>query len=187
MKEKDENLCAEGPLEGFRFYESLEVARKDIEILFQPAEVKVYRTFISNPPCERDFASKFERNVEDNAAANKEITQEEYDAFSAKDKRLFIAERGLSVNATAEQAIDAARTSFKNVAKTRDLEGAEAYMEDDRGRYIGEIQWKADQAIITKFDKKGHATVLLNKNIDWKEIEVKDIKEYKYKDNDQDE
>ena len=166
---------------GFRFHEQLIIAKKDIENFYKPAENKVYRTFISNPPTEIDFTPQLFRDEED-GTIDLALSQEEYDKLPGGKRKHYIAERGLSVNETEERAIEAAKSSFKNVEKKHGTEDAEVYMEEQRGVYVGEIRWKPGQALISKTGKDGHFTVLLNQDVNWEDIEVFGVYEYAYRD-----
>lgn len=166
----------------FRFHEQLEVATNEIEELFHDADdITVYRTMINNPPEEIDYTPQIFREQDAEAVVSKAWTQEEYDKATDKQKQGYISERTLSVNDTREHAIESAKKTYSRLKKTYGTEYADYYIEEERGRYVAEIFIKSGQAKISDF-KDGHGEIILNANCNWKDIEVKNIEEYKYKD-----
>ena len=182
MEDKEGNKGRVEPEAGFRFHEQLEVAKKEIEKLFAPAEGPVYRTFINIPPKEKDFTPQALREPDGKALVQGGLTQEEYDKLAPKQKKEYISARTLSVNDSQENAIKAAAAQYAKIEKKWGMERAEEYISEDRGKYVGIIVPKVGQMLISKFDKSGHAEVLLNQDVQKTDLEVRDIIEYKYKD-----
>lgn len=165
----------------FRFHEQLDVAVKEIGTLFTPFEGSVFRTFINNPPKAIDYTPQALREPAGKALVQGGLSQEDYDKLTQKKKEGYISDRTLSVNESREAAISAATYSFKRYDKSWGTENAELYIEEERGKYIGEIVLKPGQALFSKF-VKGHGEIILNQDVKLEEIEVRNITEYKYKD-----
>ena len=182
MKEKEDNKGRVEPEIGFRFHEQLEVAKKEIEKLFTPAEGSIYRTFIDIHPNEKDFTPQALREPDGKALIQGGFTQEEYDKLTPKQKKEYISVRTLSVNDSQENAIKAAVAQYAKIEKKWGTERAVEYILEDRGRYVGMIVPKVGQMLISKFDKSGHAEVLLSQDVQNTDMDVRDIIEYKYKD-----
>lgn len=181
MKEMEENMCAVELFEGFRFHEQLVVAVKEIEELYTPFEGSVFRTFINNPPAPIDYTPQALREPDGKALVKGGLSQEEYDKLTRKQKKGYISDRTLSVNESREDAIGAAAGMFKRLKKMLGTEDAEAYIEEDRGKYVGEIVLKPGQALISKF-VNGHGEIILSQEVKLEDIEIRNITEYKYED-----
>ena len=181
MKEKEENMCAAEPFKGFRFHEQLVVAVKEIAELYTPFEGSVFRTFINNPPAPIDYTPQALREPDGQALVNGGLPQEEYDKLTRKRKEDYISDRTLSVNESREDATGAAVGTFKRLEKKLGTEDAEAYIEEDRGKYVGEIVLKPGQALISMF-VNGHGEIILNQEVKLEDIEIRNITEYRYKD-----
>jgi hypothetical protein len=171
------------PLEGFRFHEELIVAKREIAELYHPAiDVKVYRTFVDNPPSEIDTTARAYRDRDADAAVKGGLSQEAYDKLKPKRKIDYIAERSLSVNVSHEAAVASGKKTYQSVTEKYGEEYAEAFMENERGTYVGGVILKEGQAIMTDF-KKGHAEVILNEGVRPEDLEIfEELTKYEYKD-----
>lgn len=170
-------------LDGFRFHEELIVAKREIAELYHPAiDVKVYRTFVDNPPSEIDTTARAYRDRDDEAAVKGRLSQEAYDKLKPKRKIEYISERSLSVNDSREAAEASGKKTYQSVASRFDAEYAEAFMKNERGTYIGGVILREGQAIMTDF-KKGHAEVILNEGVSPDDLEIfEELTKYEYKD-----
>ena len=182
MSETESNKEIVEPEIGFRFHEQLEVAIPDIEKWFTPFEGSVYRTFIGAPPIEKDFTPQALREPDGKALVQGGLSKEEYDTLSKGQRKQYVSDRTLSVNDSREHAEQAAVSNYKSVKEKWGTEYAEMHMEEDRGSYIGEVVLPKGVAWISKFDKKGHGEIILNQDISWEDIEVRNIIKYQYKD-----
>lgn len=184
MSENKDGIRAENPMEEFRFQEELIVAKREITELYHPVleDIKVYRTFVTNPPSEIDITALVYRNRDEDTEVKGGLSQEVYDAKTKKQKKDYISDRSLSVNDCHQKAVDSGKKSYKTVAKKYGEEYAKMFMEDERGTYVGGIILKAGQAIMTDF-KKGHADVILNEGVKAEDLEIfEELTKYEYKD-----
>ena len=125
------------PLDGFRFHEELIVAKREIAELYHPAiDVKVYRTFVDNPPSEIDITARAYRDRDVQAVVAGGLSQETYDKLKRKKKEDYISDRSLSVNDSYEAAEASGKKTYQGVASRFDEDYAEAFMENERGTYI---------------------------------------------------
>jgi len=176
---KDENN-QDKEKEEFRVHEQLKVASREIESLYHPADIKVYRTFVSKPPIDIDIQPQALRESE-GGIVESGLSQEEYDALKPKKKVEYMSKRSLSVNETKEAAIASAVKTYKSVASRFGEEAADFFMENDRGTYVGGIVLKPHQAKITNF-KGGHAEVILSQDVKPEDIEIfEELTKYEYK------
>lgn len=171
------------PLEGFRFHEELIVAKREIAELYHPAiDVKVYRTFVENPPSDIDTTARAYRDRETEAEVKGGLSQEAYDKLKPKKKIDYIAERSLSVNDSREAAEASGKKTYQSITARYGEEYAEAFMENERGTYVGGMILREGQAIMTDF-KKGHAEVILNEGVRPEDLEIfEELTKYEYKD-----
>lgn len=177
---KDGNEQIVTPVE-FRVHEQLEVASQDIDSLYHPADIRVYRTFISKPPVDLDLQPQALRKDEDGELVESGLTQEAYDALNKKKKKEYMAKRSLSVNDSKEAAVASAVKTYNSVAERFGEEAADLFMEHDRGTYVGGIVLKPHQAKITAF-KGGHANVILSQDVKPEDIEIfEELTKYEYK------
>lgn len=181
MNETVGNKGSEEPMKGFRFHEQLEVASEDILKWYEPFEGIVYRTFIENPPEEKDFTAQDLREPDGNALVQGGVSDEEYKGLKTTKRQEYISKRAISVNDSRDNAIAAAVDRYNKLKEQFGTEYADLYIEEQRGKYVAGINFKEGQAMISKF-RKGHANVILNQEVPWEDIEIIDITEYKYKD-----
>lgn len=169
------------PVSEFRFHEQLKVARADIDKLYRPADMKVYRTFVKSPLGLIDITPQALRGDDNEGLVQSGLTQEQYNALNQKRKREYISKRSLSVNDSKEKAIESAIKTYNSMVASLGQEGADIFMEEQRGTYVGGIVLKPHQAIMTSFSG-GHADVILNADVKPEDIEVFDeLKKIDYK------
>lgn len=181
MEEKKDEIVQSKDQKEFRVHEQLKVASREIDSLYHPADVKVYRTFVSKPPTDIDIQPQALREGDDGAIVESGLSQETYDSLKIKQKLEYLSKRSLSVNDTKETAIASGRKTYKSVAKRYGEDAADLFMKEERGTYVGGIVLKPHQAKITAF-KKGHAEVILSQDMKPEDIEIfEELTEYEYK------
>lgn len=183
MADSTDDKLKKDPLREFRFHEELIVAKREIAKLYHPADnVKVYRTFVTNPPSEIDTTARAYRNREEGAFVSGGLSQEAYDALKKGKKKEYISERSLSVNDSYEAAEASGKKTYQGLVAKFDEEYAEAFMENERGTYVGGVILREGQAIMTEF-KNGHAEVILNEDVCPEDLEIfEELTKYEYKD-----
>lgn len=180
---ENKDIEMKNPLDGFRFHEELIVAKREIAELYHPAiDVKVYRTFVDNPPSEIDTTARAFRDRDEGAVVAGGLSQEAYDKLKRKKRIDYISDRSLSVNDSREAAEVSGKKTYQGVACRFDEEYAEAFLENERGTYIGGVILREGQAIMTDF-KNGHAEVILNDGVRPEDLEIfEELTKYDYKD-----
>lgn len=181
-EQKDEKTIAqEQTSKEFTYHKQLEVAIMDIEKIYTPLDVRVYRTFVYNPPTGYDFTPQIFRS-EKNALSSGGLSQGQYDALTPKKKEEYIGERAISVNETKDAAIAAAKKTYKTLLRKFGKEYADEYITKDRGIYVAPLDLKAQWSMISKF-KKGHANVIMDQERMPDDIvAIEEIEQYEYDD-----
>lgn len=178
-KQKVKSDAVEG---GFVYHEQLEVAKVEIEKEYSTKDALVYRTMVFNPPTDYDITPQIFRTEKDSLIAGG-LSKEEYGILPIKKKREYISERAISVNNSKEAAINSAKKTYLSLMNKFGKDYADEYIENERGVYVAPMMLKEEWAKISKFDKKGHANVILDQRVKVEDVvDVEKLERYEYED-----
>ncbi len=142
-----------------------------IEANYCESSLCVFRSTISSPPTEKDSTPQSKR---DEAGKGQDLdmilTQEEVELMTDKDKKEYVGNLAISVFNSKEKAEKSAIDFVRHVAKFS-YEEAEVYLNERRGAFIVKMQLSPDVGLLeNRFNKKGHANLLLYEGVDIKNL-----------------
>ncbi len=130
----------------------------------------VFRSTISDPPSEKDSIPQSKRTDIDRALElDMPFSQDEVEEMTDDEKREYVGSLAISVFRSKEKAQKNVIDMIRHIAKNFSQEEAMIYLQERRGPYLAKIQLSPDVGLLEKkFNKKGHANLLLYEGVDIK-------------------
>ena len=131
----------------------------------------VFRSVLSVPPTEIDSTPQSKRLLD--FIPNEfdlQLTKEEVKLMTDGERREYVGNLAISVFKSKDKAQKNVREFVKHIAKSYSHEEAKVYLEERRGPYVVQLQLSPDVGLLEKkFNKKGHANLLLYEDVDIKD------------------
>lgn len=142
-----------------------------IQASYSESTVCVFRSVISVPPTEVDATPQSKRLVPERGdELDLPLTQEDVEEMTEAEKKEFVADLAISVFVSKEKAEKNVINMVRHIAKASSHNEAKVYLEEKRGAYIVKVQLSPEVGMLeNRFNKKGHANLLLYEDVDIKD------------------
>ncbi len=155
-----------------------------IEANYSESSLCVFRSTLSDPPTEKDSTPQSKRSeTERGEELELTLTKEDVEGMTDDEKKLYVGSLAISVFRSEEKAQKNVFDMVKHIAKNFSPDEALAYLQDKRGPYIVKLQLSPDVGLLeNRFNKKGHANLLLYEGVDISEQIIEILPPIKFED-----
>ena len=131
----------------------------------------VFRSVLSVPPTEIDSTPQSKRLLDFRPEEfDLQLAKEDVDLMTDGEKREYVGNLAISVFKSKEKAEKNVKDFVRHIARSYSQEEAKVYLEERRGPYVVQLQLSSDVGLLErKFNKKGHANLLLYEDVDIKD------------------
>lgn len=131
----------------------------------------VFRSVLSIPPTEIDSTPQSKRLLDFRTdELDIQLSKEDVDLMTDEERKEYVGNLAISVFKSSDKAQKNVREFVRHIAKSYSNEEAKAYLEERRGPYVVRLQLSPEVGLLEKkFNKKGHANLLLYEDVDIKD------------------
>lgn len=131
----------------------------------------VFRSVLSIPPTEIDSTPQSKRLLDFRTdELDIQLSKEDVDLMTDEERKEYVGNLAISVFKSSDKAQKNVREFVRHIAKSYSNEEAKAYLEERRGPYVVRLQLSPEVGLLEKkFNKKGHANLLL-----YEDVHIKD-------------